>query len=68
MTAAKQTRITRDFEVYMTGRDQPLKFAGKARSEVDGMGVRIYNHDGTIAFTGATSCTVVETNSAEEKY
>lgn len=59
------TRISRTFSVLHG--DQQHTFAGKARLEVDGMGTRIYNHDGSVAFSSpSTSVAVFETDSFEE--
>lgn len=59
------TRINRTFSVLMG--DNQLTFAGKAKLVVDGMGTRIYNHDGSVAFNSpSTSVAVFETDSVEE--
>jgi hypothetical protein len=60
------TRTSRDFTVFV-GNNDPLVLAGKAKAVVDGMGTRIYNHDGSVAYSSpSTSVSFVETNSYEE--
>lgn len=61
------TRINRSFEVTANG--TTYTFTDKARSEVDGMGTRIINHDGTIAFSrSGHDITVVETGNEEVEF
>lgn len=59
------TRTSRTYSVLHG--DNQLTFADKARLVVDGMGTRIYNHDGSVAFSSpSTSVSVFETSSHEE--
>ncbi|QWY83393.1 hypothetical protein [Rhizobium phage RHph_X3_2] len=58
------TRISRNFSVLHG--DNQLSFNDKASVVVDGMGTRIYNHDGSVAFSSpSTSVTIFETSSKE---
>lgn len=59
------TRTSRNFSVLVG--DNQLTLTGKASAVVDGMGTRIYNHDGSVAFSSpSSSVAVFETDSYEE--
>lgn len=54
----------RTFELSGGPLVSPITLADKAKCVVDGMGTRIYNLDGTIAFSSAsTAIVVIETGS-----
>ena len=60
------TRISRNFTVFIPGAKEPVELTGKAKAVVDGMGTRIYNHDGSVAYASPNAVNFIETSATEE--
>lgn len=58
-------QLNRTFQLSGGGLSSPVVLADKANCVVDGMGTRIFNHDGTVCFSSAKSVEVLELSSTE---